>query len=203
MYDTGGIYQSVLPYKDTTHFATTTYTYAATPYAGAFPTTIANALSQNTIKTYDLNTGLVTSVEDPNLLPTTYTYDNMARLIQTSEPDGGQTTNCYTDEGGTGCSQSGPPFQLVTTKKINATQNEIATTVFDRPRAQAPGIHEIGPIKGYRHFRAIRLPYSRRQLTTKPQRLKRLYHHEMRVIVLLRHRAAAPYRSNGGNGEIR
>jgi RHS repeat-associated protein len=131
MYDTGVIYQSVLPYKDTTHFATTTYTYAATLYAGAFPTTIANALSQNTIKTYDLNTGLVTSVEDPNLLTTTYTYDNMARLIQTSEPDGGQTTNCYTDEGGTGCSESSPPFKLVTTKNINSTQNEIATTVFD------------------------------------------------------------------------
>jgi YD repeat-containing protein len=130
VYDTGEIYQSLQPYQDTTHFATTTYNYSST-YAGAFPTTITNALSQNTIKIYDLNTGLVTSVADPNLLTTTYTYDNMARLIQTSEPDGGQITNCYTDEGGTGCSQSGPPFQLVTTKKINSTQSETATTQLD------------------------------------------------------------------------
>src|SRR5262249_26338613 len=52
-------------------------------------------------------------------------------VTQVSYPDGGSTTNCYTDSGGSGCTQSGPPFQLVSTKKINATQNIVTTVVFD------------------------------------------------------------------------
>src|SRR5437868_11286982 len=46
-------------------FDATPYLYSST-YAGAFPTTVSNALNQSTTNVYDFNTGLKTSVTDPN-----------------------------------------------------------------------------------------------------------------------------------------
>jgi RHS repeat-associated protein len=92
-YDTGTVYQSTdscgSSAGDLKH--TTTYAYSST-YWGAYPTTITNPLSQSTINTYDFNTGLLASTQDPNNQTTSFTYDNMWRLATVTYPDGGSTT---------------------------------------------------------------------------------------------------------------
>jgi YD repeat-containing protein len=124
-FDTGEIQKSTDPC-----LYSTTYQYSST-YDGAYPTTVANPLSQNTSYGYDFNTGAVTSITDANLQPTTKSYDIMGRLTQVSYPDGGSTSYCYTDLGGPTCSQSGPPYEIVKTTAITSSQNEKSTFVFD------------------------------------------------------------------------
>jgi RHS repeat-associated protein len=125
-YDTGEVQQITDPC-----LYLTSYQYSSTNF-GAYPTTVTNALSQSATYGYDFNTGLVTSTTDPNLQPTTKTYDVMGRLTQVNYPDGGQTTYCYTDLGGATCSQaSAPPYAVVTTKKITSSLNETSTNIFD------------------------------------------------------------------------
>jgi len=126
-FDTGEIQKSTDPC-----LYSTSYLYSST-YYGAYSTTVSNALGQNTTFAYDFNTGLVTSMTDPNSQSTTQTYDTMARLTGVGYPDGGSTSYCYTDMGGGTCSQSGPPYEVVTTKAITASPvlNETSTTVYD------------------------------------------------------------------------
>jgi RHS repeat-associated protein len=127
-FDTGEVLQSADPCGHATNFQ-----YSST-YVGAFPTTVTNPLSQNTIFAYDFNTGAVTSITDANSQTTTKNYDIMARPISVSFPGGGSTTYCYTDMGGSGCIQSGPPYSMVTTTAITSSPtvlNKIETAVFD------------------------------------------------------------------------
>jgi RHS repeat-associated protein len=125
-FDTGELQKSTDPC-----LYPTSYLYSST-YYGAYPTTVTNALNQNTTYGYDFNTGHVTSMTDPNLQPTTETYDIMGRLTGIAYPDGGSTTYCYTDLGGTTCSPaSAPPYEVVTTKAIKTNLNETSTTVYD------------------------------------------------------------------------
>jgi len=124
-YDTGEVQQSTDPCA-----YPTAYAYSST-YFGSLPTTVTNALNQSTTYAYDFNTGVVTSITDPNSQVTTKGYDSLARLTSTSFPDGGSTSYCYTDEGGPTCSQSGAPFKVVVTKAITSSLNETATVVFD------------------------------------------------------------------------
>jgi RHS repeat-associated protein len=129
-FNTGEIQSSTDPCGNTT-----SYLYSST-YEGAYPTTITNALSQSTTRAYDFNTGLPTATLDQNDINasragTTVSYDALNRPVTTSFPDGGQTTNCYTDLGGSGCVQSGPPYNVVTTTKIDSSQNKVQTTTFD------------------------------------------------------------------------
>jgi RHS repeat-associated protein len=113
----------------------TTYQYSPTYYY-ALPTTVTNALGQITTYTYDPDTSLVLTMKDPNGqttgLQTAYTYDVMRRLTEINYPDGGQTTACYSDIGGT-CTKSGPPYEAVVTTAIasSPTLNKVSTTVFD------------------------------------------------------------------------
>jgi RHS repeat-associated protein len=70
-------------------------------YAGAYPTQSCNALNQCTTMDYDLNTGLITGLTDPNGQitgkKTTYAYDNIGRLIGITYPDGGQANAFYSN----------------------------------------------------------------------------------------------------------
>ena len=117
IYDTGTIYQSIDPLGNTTTFA------YSTTFAGAYPTTITNALSQQTVNNYDWNTGLLVSSKDPNLLTTSYSYDNMFRLSTVGEPDGGSQEITH--------QEATYPFTATLTKSINSSQNEVTTNVFD------------------------------------------------------------------------
>jgi RHS repeat-associated protein len=125
-YDTGEVQKSTDPCG-----YPTTYSYSSSsPYYGAFLTTVTNALNQITSYTYDANTGLVTSITDPNLQPTRKQYDNMARLTLISYPDGGSTGYCYTDNA-TACTPAAPPHSVVITKAINSSVNETSAALFD------------------------------------------------------------------------
>ncbi|MGH9740233.1 MAG: hypothetical protein ACRD4X_16855, partial [Candidatus Acidiferrales bacterium] len=75
----------------------TTHAYSST-YAGAYPTTVTNALNQQTNYTYDPNSGQVTSVEDANQRTTSYTYDSLLRPLTVSYPDGGQMNYSHAAE---------------------------------------------------------------------------------------------------------
>ncbi|HXO00272.1 MAG TPA: RHS repeat-associated core domain-containing protein [Candidatus Acidoferrales bacterium] len=124
-YDTGEPYQKIDPKGNKT-----TYAYSGT-YAGAYPTTITNALNQVTTNVYDASTGLLTSTTDPNGQVSSFAYDTMFRKAQDTYPDGGQTSYCYTDIGGATCSASAAPFDLVITKKITSSESLKETAVTD------------------------------------------------------------------------
>jgi RHS repeat-associated protein len=124
-YDTGEPYQKIDPKGNKT-----TYAYSST-YAGAYPTTITNALNQVTTNVYDFSTGLLTSTTDPNSQTSSFSYDEMFRKTQDTYPDGGQTSYCYTDIGGATCSKSVAPFDLVVTEKITSSVNLTETAVSD------------------------------------------------------------------------
>lgn len=130
-YDTGEVQQSTDPCGYPSAYPTT-YQYSPT-YYGAYLTTVTNTLGQSTTYGYDFNTGSVTSIQDPNLQTTSKSYDMMNRLTQVSYPDGGSTKYCYSDVptslGGT-CPTS-PPFQVIETKAITSSQNEISTAIVD------------------------------------------------------------------------
>ena len=125
-YDTGNVYQSKDPLLNPT-----TFSYSPTFY-GSLVTQVTNAANQSTNYNYDVNTGLPISVTDQNGHTTSYTFDALNRLTQITYPTGGGTTTlCYTDTGGTGCTQSAPPYTVVKTLQITGSLNKITSTVVD------------------------------------------------------------------------
>ena len=74
----------------------------------------------------------MTSTTVPNGQITTDSYDIGWRLTNVTRPTGGgQTSFCYTDVGGSTCSQGGPPYDVVITKAITSAKNETATAIVD------------------------------------------------------------------------
>ena len=124
---------------DTNHMTTFGYSSSSCPsgqgFAGTGPTSVTDPLGETTLSCYDLNTGLATSVKDPNDVAngksTTTTYDYMLRASQISYPDGGLTTYCYGDEPGGSCSQSAPPYQVTVTDKTTSSLTKTETAVLD------------------------------------------------------------------------
>ncbi len=121
VYDTGVLQQSIDPLGHTT-----TYAYSGT-YYGAYPTTVTNALNQSTTYTYDFNTGLITSIKDPNNQVnnqvTTYAYDVMERVASVQHPDGGQATISN--------QETSFPFTATLTKTATPSPIIVRTGVFD------------------------------------------------------------------------
>jgi RHS repeat-associated protein len=97
----------------------------------AFRTAITNALNQSSRASYNSCAGTIASSTDANMEVTKYTYDNMARTVQTNYPDGGQTSVCFTDEGGPNCTEAAPPLQIVTSTLISSAVMKSGTTSFD------------------------------------------------------------------------
>jgi RHS repeat-associated protein len=116
-FDTGTVDTATDPKSNTTTFA-----YSST-YAGAFPTSVTNALNQTTTHTYDIDTGLLTSTIDPNIQTTSFTFDEMWRPLQTQFPDGGQKSISYQD--------TTFPVSVTVTDKINSSQSVTTTDLFD------------------------------------------------------------------------
>lgn len=91
--------------------------------AAAFVTSVTNALSQASHSTYNSCAGTVASATDANNQTTSFSFDNMDRETQINFPDGGQTSYSYTD--------ASLPLRIASTKKITASQNLVATALFD------------------------------------------------------------------------
>jgi RHS repeat-associated protein len=90
-YDTGG--NNVV-----TDFngAQITYNSGTGACGNSFATTISLPMSLSESLAWSCNGALKTSVTDPNSNATSFSYDNMNRLIQTSYPDGGLSQIQYT-----------------------------------------------------------------------------------------------------------
>ena len=116
-FDTGKVSAATDPCGNAT-----SYLYSST-YAGAFPTTVTNALNQATTNVFDFNTGLLTSTTDPNNQTTSITYDSMLRPAQINHSDGGLDTITH--------QEATFPFSATLTTKINSTLNKVQTNVFD------------------------------------------------------------------------
>jgi RHS repeat-associated protein len=117
MYDTGAKYKDIDPLGHIT-----SYGYSST-FAGAYATSVTNALSQSSTYNYDFNSGTLTWTKDANLLQTTYAYDSMGRLTQITYPDNGATSITR--------QETTTPFSQTSTIKINTSQSLISTDLVD------------------------------------------------------------------------
>jgi RHS repeat-associated protein len=79
---------------------TTTLNWGAT---GQFLTTVKDPLSQITTLGFDANNGMLASLKDPNLISTSWIYDNFARRMKEQRPDGTSTTWAYNSCATAGC----------------------------------------------------------------------------------------------------
>ena len=100
--------------------------------SGQFPTTVTNPLSQSITLGYDSNTGMLTSMKDPNALTTSWQYDSFARKIQEMRPDKTSTTWAYNDCATAGCVNTNNKMTLVQTRlNIDGTTQRIDNTYLD------------------------------------------------------------------------
>jgi YD repeat-containing protein len=77
------------------------------------------SVAHNDIFAFDPNTGLMTLHTDQNGQLTSYHYNSMARLINVSYPDKGNTTYCYSDDPTSSCYTPALPPVFTTSKLIN------------------------------------------------------------------------------------
>jgi YD repeat-containing protein len=64
---------------------------------GQFPTSVTNPLTQVTQFDYNFDLGVMKNTTDPNLLVTSWGYDNFGRKTSETRPDGTSTTRAYND----------------------------------------------------------------------------------------------------------
>jgi RHS repeat-associated protein len=81
---------------------------------GQFPTTETNALNQQTLTTFDPNTGLLQGTRDANNILTGWQYDDFGRMSIETRPDGTKTTWAY-NPCGTTCINSNNKTTIVQT----------------------------------------------------------------------------------------
>src|SRR5262249_4491124 len=100
--------------------------------AGAYLTRVTNAVSHSTQHTYNSCTGTPASTTDPNNQVTTFgPYDRLARLTQTTYPDGGQSSACFSDDPGTSCYSASLPLTQTQTQLITQSVGMTRKSVLD------------------------------------------------------------------------
>ncbi|HSY36304.1 MAG TPA: RHS repeat-associated core domain-containing protein [Acidobacteriaceae bacterium] len=116
-YTTGEKSQEI----DARNVVSAAYTYSAA-YGFALPSQVTNAMGQNTLYSYDPNTGQKLSSQDPNNQMISWAYDATGRVSRVSYPDGGWLSYCYNDLPNTCSSGSGSVNSVVASKAENASQ---------------------------------------------------------------------------------
>jgi len=109
-YDAGMLGKTQDPVGNITQY------FYSTTHAGGYLTSLQDALNHTTTFTYDYNTGEMLTKVDPNKQLTSYSYDNMRRVVQVKYPDGGQTSYLYTE--------TSIPFTVTTTEAITSSLNK-------------------------------------------------------------------------------
>ena len=98
----------------------------------AYLTKIIDPLGHSVQFQYAYSDGQLISTTDANSLVTSYLYaDPLRRLTETDFPDGGYTKTCYTDAGGSICSQGSYPYKVTARKAINGSAYVESTIVMD------------------------------------------------------------------------
>ncbi len=105
-----------------TDFANNTTSFSYGDCNGSFPTQIVQPLSLTSSMAWNCSTGLVSSVTDPNSQATSFDYDELYRLTETNDPDGGQVSTEYND---------GPSGSVVTTTKLSTSASREDTAYLD------------------------------------------------------------------------
>jgi RHS repeat-associated protein len=95
--------------------------------SGQFPTTLTNALGQQTLQSFDPSNGKQLSQTDPNGIVTSWQYDTFARKIKELRPDGTSTTWAYNSCATAGCVNANNKMTVVLTN-FNVTSGSILNT---------------------------------------------------------------------------
>ena len=118
--DSGNIRKTIDPAGNPTSFgfADSWGNATCTPSGGnaaAYPTTVTNALNQSISSTYNSCNGTTATSTDLNNQPSTFGYDLMGRRVQSTFPDGGQSSGTY--------NESSLPLNITASKKITSSIN--------------------------------------------------------------------------------
>jgi YD repeat-containing protein len=150
-YDNAGNLLTVAQFVSGSTYVTKTYTYGSN---GALQsskdgngnlTTYTNGACNNLLPTqifsgglsiteaWDCNGAVLTSSTGPNQgQTTTYAYnDPLYRLTRTQYPDGGETSLCYTDVGGSGCQMSSTANTTYTTTLAAPSPSLVSSVTSD------------------------------------------------------------------------
>jgi RHS repeat-associated protein len=119
---------------------TTTANWGTT---GQFPTSVTNALSQTTNKTWNYSIGMQASETDPNGIIISWQYDDFGRLSRENRPDGTATTRTYNNcPGPSFCGYSTLRY-YIDTRVLDTASSVVNSThqyfdAFDRLRFHEP-----------------------------------------------------------------
>ena len=95
--------------------------------SGQFPTIVTNALTQQTLVSFDPSTGKQLSQTDPNGVITSWHYDTFARKIKEIRPDSTSTTWAYNNCSTAGCVNTNNHMTVVATI-INTDSTTFSTS---------------------------------------------------------------------------
>lgn len=134
--DAGNVLSATDPlgYQTTTSYADVWGNGTCSPTGGnaaAYPTQVTDPAGLITKHSYNSCTGTVASSTDPNNEVTNLSYDLMDRLVQTTFPDAGQTSSCFSEVSGGSCYSSVFPLKVVSSQKITSSVSKVSTAVLD------------------------------------------------------------------------
>jgi RHS repeat-associated protein len=142
----GNVTQETDPNGNVTQFSyTDNYADGVNRNSYGFLTKTTDPLNHVTQSQYYWGSGLVAATCGENFSGTcaagltsgadyaSYTYDLMGREISVTTGDGGQTSNCFSDEGGPGCSAQGYPLQVTSTEKVASGVTKVSTSIAMHP----------------------------------------------------------------------
>jgi len=142
----GNVTQETDPNGNVTNYSyADNYAGGSNPGTNAFLTKTTDPLGHVTQNQYYYGSGLVAATCGENFTGTcatgltsgadyaSYTYDLIGRKTSTTTGDGGQTTNCFSDLGGSGCSAQGYPLQVTSTETIASGVSKVSTSIAMHP----------------------------------------------------------------------
>jgi RHS repeat-associated protein len=141
----GNVTQATDPNSNVTQYSyTDNYADGINRNSLAFLTKTTDPLGYKTYSQYYWGSGLVAASCGENFTSScvtglstgadyaSYTYDILGRKTSTTTGDGGQTTTCFSELGGSGCSASGSyPLQVTSTEVIASGVNKVSEVTLD------------------------------------------------------------------------
>ncbi|MGB8028034.1 MAG: RHS repeat-associated core domain-containing protein [Terracidiphilus sp.] len=140
----GNVTQKTDPNNNVTNYSyNDNYADGINRNSGAFLTKTIDPLGHVSQNQYYWGSGLVAASCGENFSGTcatgltsgadyaSYTYDLMGRKISATTGDGGQTTSCFSELGGSGCSAQGYPLQVTSTEAVASGVTKTSAVILD------------------------------------------------------------------------